>query len=71
MPFSNLFVIKLICIFSTSNFLILCNISAEFYLNYKFIIIKIIMYSNCVITSFKKSIPIVMKTYFSEEKLIK
>ena len=32
--------------------LILCDISAEFYLNYKFII-KIIMYSSCAITSFK------------------
>ena len=33
--------------------MILCNISAEFHLNYKFIVIKIIMYSNCAITSFK------------------
>ena len=33
--------------------MILCDISAEFYLNFKFIIIKIIMYSNCSITSFK------------------
>ena len=37
----------------TKNVLILCDISAEFYLNFKFIIIKIIMYSNCAITSFK------------------
>ena len=39
----------------TKNVLILCDISAEFYLNFKFIIIKImyimIMYSNCSITN--------------------
>ena len=34
-------------------FLILCDISAEFRLNYKCIIIKITMYSSCAITSFK------------------
>ena len=45
--------INLICIFSTYNFLILCDISAEFYLSFKFIIIKIFMHSNCAITSFK------------------
>ena len=33
--------------------MILCDISAEFHLSYKFIIIKIIMYSNFAITSFK------------------
>ena len=31
----------------------MCDISAEFYLNFKLIIIKIIMYSHCSITSFK------------------
>ena len=34
----------------TKNVLILCHISAEFYLTFKFIIIKI-MYSNCSITN--------------------
>ena len=33
--------------------MILCDIYAEFYLIFKFIVIKIIMYSNCAITSFK------------------
>ena len=33
--------------------MILCDISAEFHLSYKFIIIKINMYSHCAITSFK------------------
>ena len=32
-------------------FLILCDIIAEFYLNFKFIILKTIMYSNCSMTS--------------------
>ena len=35
----------------TKSVLILGVISAEFYLNFKFIIIKIIMYSNCSITN--------------------
>ena len=35
----------------TKNVSILCDISAEFYLNFKFIIIKIAMYSNCSITN--------------------
>ena len=35
----------------TKNVLILCDISAGFYLNFKFIIIKIIMYSNCSIAN--------------------
>ena len=33
--------------------MILCDISAEFYLDFKFIITKIIMDSNCAINSFK------------------
>ena len=45
--------INLTCIFSTYNSLILRDISAEFCLNFNFIIIKIITYSNCTITSFK------------------
>ena len=35
----------------TKNVLILCDISAKFYLNFKFIIMKIIMYSNSSITN--------------------
>ena len=43
------------------NLLILCDISPEFYLNYKFIITKIInMIYNCAVTSFKHLI------YFQE-----
>ena len=37
---------KWLRIFSTYNFLIFCEISAEFYLYFNFIIIKIIMYNN-------------------------
>ena len=37
----------------TWNVLVLYDISAERYLNFKFIIIKIIMYSSCSITSLK------------------
>ena len=51
MSFVNFYQINLY--FFCLKFLVLCDISAEFYLNFKFIIIKIIMYSNCAITSFK------------------
>ena len=48
--------------------MILCDTSAEFHLNYKFIIVKVTMYSNCAIT-FSKQLWFIFKNIWNEMKM--